>query len=370
MLIAIILFATKCTERFEPVIDKYTELLVIDGFISTEKNTGVVTISHTYPYNEEKKNNIDDAEVFLICNDGSSYEFYYSEFGYYKIKDTSLQIEVGKKYKIHIVLNNDKVCESTFSEVLPNVEIDSINYLYEDGDVYNKGGLKFFLNSKNPDNKANYFYWRYWETWEFRVPVETRPYSRVCYRHNISNNFHVESKKEFSDKSINNLHLLTIENPTKKFNRKYSLEVSQHIISQEDYIFYKNLKEMNEESGTLFDKTPYSLTGNMVYITDEDDPILGNFTVSSVSSKRIFLEQKDLPKGVEFEAEFENCYSSYLNYPSQLGTIRNLLNKQGWVIIEIIPTAEPEEFIYHMSNSSLCFDCTTTGTNVVPDFWE
>ncbi len=361
-----------CIEPFEPEIDKFNEILVIEGYLTTEKASGKVIISKNYSYNDSETDKIDDAIVFLVDDLGNYFEFNYSKSSNYTIKDTTFAAEIGRSYKIHIELNNGEICESTFSEVIKPVEFDTLHYAYtQTGDMYS-GGLQFYVDLKNNSSEADYFYWDYVETWEFKVPLQSKTdqFHRTCYRYKTSNEFNIKSTYEFSNKDIKSIPLFFISSPTEKFGRKYSVIVNQHTISKNDYQFYKKLKESHEESGTLYDKTPNALIGNITYLHDDELPILGNFRVSSLSSKRIFLNTTDLPRGMELEDEFNNCADAAFKYPDYEDIIETYLGKMGWVIMEIIPDAGLWSSTYVLATSAECFDCTITGTEVKPKFWD
>ena len=51
---------------------------------------------------------------------------------------------------------------------------------------------------------------------------------------------------------------------------------------------------MTEEQGGLYDPIPKPLTGNVSCVDDPSEPVLGYFSVSAVSSRRLFIENDTL----------------------------------------------------------------------------
>ncbi len=363
---------TGCIEPFEPNINEFNALLVVEGYLNTEKASGKVILSTNYPYNEKEGNDIKDAIVILFDDLGNYYNFNYSEQTNYTIEDTTFNAEIGRSYKIHIELSNGDICESSFTKIMPPVEFDTMHFNYVDTNSHHNGGLQFYIDLNNQSSVSDYFAWDYTETWEFRVPLETftNRYPRTCYRHHESNEIIFKSTIEFSDKQIKSLPLFLLHSPTEKFEIKYSLIVNQHTITKEDYQFYKELKETHEENGTIYDKTPNALIGNLAYTNNKKTHVLGNFRVSSISSKRISLTKMDLPDGIIHKDEFAGCRrpQKYI-YPDQSGQINSIIDKGG-VVYDVIPNPGKTTSTYYITGSMTCCDCSTTGTIIKPKFWD
>jgi hypothetical protein len=67
--------------------------------------------------------------------------------------------------------------------------------------------------------------------------------------------------------------------------------VKQWSLSKEAYLYWYNLKKNNQETGGLYTKQPAMPKGNLYNENDSSEIVLGYFTVSSETSKRIIVEK-------------------------------------------------------------------------------
>lgn len=61
--------------------------------------------------------------------------------------------------------------------------------------------------------------------------------------------------------------------------------MTQYTIDENTYYYLKELKQYNEEVGTLYDAPPSPLYGNICNVNDENEPVQGIFNVGSGSQK-------------------------------------------------------------------------------------
>ena len=59
-------------------------------------------------------------------------------------------------------------------------------------------------------------------------------------------------------------------------------------MTEEEYNYWKNISAIINRDGSLFDPPPGTVRGNLYNIDNEDDLILGYFSVSAVEYKRYF----------------------------------------------------------------------------------
>jgi hypothetical protein len=80
--------------------------------------------------------------------------------------------------------------------------------------------------------------------------------------------------------------------------------VKQTALSKEIYNYWKKLKEANEEAGSMYDKVPSQIFGNIKCCNGKEQA-LGYFTASAVRAKRIFINPTE--HGVETRNAFDGC---------------------------------------------------------------
>jgi hypothetical protein len=148
-----------------------------------------------------------------------------------------------------------------------------------------------------------------------------------------------------------------------RLNFRYSILVKQYALDEEGYEFWKNLKETNESTGTLFDVLPFPLTANIRNEDDPSEPVLGYFDISTVSSERIYIDRTDIPAGTVIPSLFRGCSGNAGDTLVSPGDVPRF-SRGGYLIsYYVFPTG------YIMVPKS-CIDCTIYGSNVKPDFWE
>ena len=343
----------------------------MDGLLTNIPGTCKVSLSRTYPYDQKHKKVEKKASVKIIDDLGSVTFLTDNDNGIYLPEDTNFVGIAGRKYKTLITTANGDICESGFEELKKPVDIGNLYYnvgknrdgLYE---------LNIFVDTNDPLEKACYYSWDYNETWEFSVPYASQsvylPESKICYNDVASRKILIESTRDYIDDRVIKFPLYSVSNSTNRLSIKYSVLVIQYVLTEKTYEFYKNLKNINENTGTLFDPTPVILTGNMLSISSPGQPILGNFQVSGASEKRIFIHREELPADWDIPTEYEFCKGDLLNNKTDRFRIDSLI-RNGWAVMDTVFSQERDTLIGLVITRG-CFDCTTKGKIQKPDFWD
>jgi len=291
--------------------------------------------------------------------------------GRYTPADPDFSGEIGRSYKIHIETADGIVCES-MAETLPEpIPLDDVKYEFKDGRNDREKGLQIFVDVLNVDNENAYFYWEYTETWEFEVPYKSSyvPDASTCYKTAKPPVFIINSTLNLVNKQILNYPLYFIDNTTNRLYIKYSVNVTQHTLSQQTYVYYHDLKEVNENRGSLYDTAPITLIGNMRNLLDPNQPVLGNFQVSGAFSKRIFIEKRDVAGKLNVPDGFDYCQTKYAGIKTG-ALLLDSLSKAGWMVMDSSYNEAVNDTIITFTNSRACYDCTMNGTNIKPDYWD
>ncbi len=365
------LMLTACVTPFEPAIDKYENLLVVDGAISNIPGSGYVMLLKTSPYNEQIKNNVNAARVTLIDDLDNQIKFINTASGQYFPVDSNFAGQIGRSYKIHIETADGIICESLFEELKDPIPIDAVKYEYKDGADDSHRGLEIQVDVENLNNQNAYFYWQYAETWEFEVPYVSsyEPDSKVCYRTNRPPVFLVNSTADLVQNKLFNYPIFFIDNTTNKLYRKYSVLITQHTLTEQTFVFYQDLNEINENQGSLFDKSPVTLVGNLRSISDPEEPILGNFQVSGAVAERIFIDHSEIADKLNVPSGYEDCEIQFVGEITEAGYLQTLLDA-GWIIMDRNFNPVRNDTIASLTKAKRCYDCKLSGTNIKPEFWD
>ena len=150
-----------------------------------------------------------------------------------------------------------------------------------------------------------------------------------------------------------------ISNQTDRLKVRYSMLVNQYSLNEDEYTYWEKLQNISQQVGGLYDMIPSAISSNINCIEDPTDKVLGYFSVSAISSKRIFI--KDFFSGVI--DLYTLCASDTI---IGTGPIPGL-NQTVWVIVNNLASTPPNRIV---TDSKGCADCTVRGTNIEPVFWK
>lgn len=157
------------------------------------------------------------------------------------------------------------------------------------------------------------------ETWRFSVPFATkleyvgnfesrpRDQKRFCWLNYSSGNINITSSSMNTSDLISEHPLKFISTETNELRIRYSVLATQFAMNRDEYNFWKALQENSEESGNLFDKQPQTISSNLANLTNPDEPALGYFLVSGISTHRIYIDVQDLPEGTRVKSFADEC---------------------------------------------------------------
>lgn len=362
-----------CVEPFEPVLDKYENLLVVDGLLTDEPGHTRVKLSRSHSYQDYGIFPEKDASVFIKVDQKTMISFQETSEGIYIPVDPLFKGEQGRSYQLIISTSGGKKYESPEEILKPSPSIDSIFYEFIElkgmNDASPVFAIRFFVSSHDETGQTRYYRWEWEETWEYHAPVESENYpgKTVCYKSDHSKTIHVGSSVNLTGDVIEKAELGMISNETDRLKHKYSLLVKQYAISGKEHEYWSNLEKLNEQTGTLFDPVPSSVKGNIGEVSDPSEPVLGYFMVSGVSFRRIMISRENLPAYFYFPNN-QDCEVVLKPATVNIGE----MTKQGLVYVD----TRPEFFngriqkVHRFVKSTSCFDCTVTGSATKPEYWD
>lgn len=369
ILSSVILFilSPSCIEPYDPEIDRYENVLVVDGLYTNADDHMYVRLSRSIPYYENGALKVTGAVVVIA--DDLGYGQTYTEIspGVYRLEAGLKQGIAGRSYKISIETMEGEQYESDYQLMKEAVEIDSVYYELDE-EIFSSGsqnrkGVRFFLDSKDEKGATQYYRWDWLETWEYEVPhykpgFENR---KTCWRSFYSNNISISNTGSFSEDFNYKKELYTVTNETNRLKMQYSSLIRQYSISSEAFEFWRTMKETNELTGTLFDTPPAPVLGNIQNVNDPYEPVLGFFEVSGVSDKRVFVDKKELPYDFGSPSGYEHCEFLLV----QGYGVRELAN--GWLLLQTYEWLDT--FWTELTSHHDCYDCTGVGSNNKPPYW-
>ena len=306
---------TGCVERYHPD-DLYLKegLLVINAHINDRPGTQVVEISRSSHPEAPTFNPEIGCYVVLLREDGDSREFGASgEPGYYMAELDDDFLRPWMSYQVQVITPDGNEYHSDYDMIRPVPSIDSIYYqveeLYYPGEDEPVQGIRFFVDFTYNDESCEYLRWELTETYEFHNPDMDAFYypnrrsvyplvgednPRTCYITRIVPTTHSISTKDLNyGPFTKGFDFVPNDWNEQKLSFKYSLLVKQYSMGPEGFHYWNELAAMRQGQGTLFDKQPALLQSNICNISDEEEKVLGFFTMSEVQEIRGFAE--DIP---------------------------------------------------------------------------
>lgn len=368
--ILLVLLAICCKQRFEPSVGSPdTGYLVIDGYISAIgpaelKLSRTLRLRDSVQYRSELQ-----AQVILQGDDNSTYALTENTPGTYSYN--ALALNNSHLYRLSIKTKDGKQYASDYVKVKRAPEIDTIDWAFE------RGGLQLYVNTHDSQNDTWYYRWETEETWEFLSKYLTqlqwlrdaegqiqsvtyrfpnRAFDTSIYRcwknERPSGNILIGSSAKLSQ-DVMHFPIVHIPNNDWKLSVLYSINITQYALSKEAYQYLEKLKNNSEATGSIFDRQPSELAGNMHCLTVPDEPVLGFITIADRKQKRFWIKNADIPNW---------NYSMDCNYfvlPIMEAKLYNAALPLYY---------SPPPLVIAIADAA-CVDCTLRGSNTKPGFW-
>lgn len=361
---------TACKKSYDPPeINVVTNFLVIDGTISCGTNAiTTITLSRTRRLNDSILFHPElNASVYIDNEGGGSYVLDPKGGGIYQSQP--LTLPPGGKYRLRIDVNGREYL-SAYSLAKVSPVIDSLTWRQDDD-------VTVYVHTHDPANNTRYYRWDFTETWTYSsffhaewgvkdgmiFVRDSLTQTDSCWRTANSTNLRAGSSVALTEDVISYFPVATVSRNAEKISKRYSILVRQYAINDEAFRYLQLIQRNTELMGTLFDGQPSQLEGNIHASDDPKEPVIGFVTASTVTEKRIFINNSEL-NNWNYTATGPDCNNLFII-------------PQNPVDYRIWDYPDPTYTIYYFMTGGLmtigrkfCLDCTESGgTNVKPSFW-
>ena len=363
IILSYLLLFNSCVVEFIPNINENQSILVVEGTITDQLRTNTIKLSKSAPIGINNFSKpIKGCSVWIGDDLGNINLLKETKDGTYITDSTKFRGVIGRQYTLHITVNTSIIgvnYESFPVEMKPVPPIDSIYY---EKKVYVTWpqpieGCQIYLDTHDPANNCKYYRWNYTETWEFHIPYNVT--NRICWISDNSDGIFIKNTDVLGEDKISRYPLYAITNPIDRLSVRYSILVNQYSLNEDEYRYWESLKNMSDQVGGLYDMIPSSVPSNVYCLEKPDEKVLGYFSVSAVSSKRIFIQDSFLG----FNYSYYECITDTI---MGTGSIPGL-NSSVWVIVDHSNLVPPKRYI---TNIFGCADCRARGSIVKPSFWN
>jgi len=360
-----------CVEEFQPELDEFDRILVVDGQLTTEEGPYTVRLSISSGLDIIAIEPVSGATVTIVEKNGPAENLLETEPGVYQTQAGGLQGVPGKNYKLQFSVNG-KQYESDYellkeppviTEVEPRLEYKAFPDAPEE-----VPGIQFYVNSATSTYPEDYYLWTQEGTYKYEADYlvyfvfegilkefTNKDSLKVCYRTYKVGEIYTANTDNLSVSQVVDQPLHFLPATDKKLYLRYSMLTRQYSISQAAYDFWYSIEQQISSSSSLYSTQPYQIRGNVKNITDTEEPVLGYFLVAGVAENRIFVNR---PQDVEIY--IPECGLDFMSYP--------------WIFY--YPPSEWPIYVTVADNGRAisgpgCLDCREIGGQLEPPpFWE
>lgn len=364
-----------CREEFNPnIAPTDTNLLVVEGYISTNSQKSTINLSRTSSLVESFLPVETGAIVILNGENSGTWNFIEEIPGQYTL---TADLPINQAYRLSIQLRNNEGYISDLMQPIVSPEIGKLKY------VKNDSGVSVQVDLQG-NEEATFFLWQYEEDWIFRSAIgtnyiynratgeieETTPETTIsrCFANNKVQRISIENSGRFNNFNISDKEITLIPNLSEKLAVRYSILVKQVAIGREAFDFWEIMRKNSEDIGGIFSPLPSLIGGNISKVGSENEKAIGYVSMGVISESRMYINNQDVSPWQVFIPEYEGC-------TARLDTIRP--NRYAEVFgqgnlmpvnpifndVNILPVA-------FRSAPAFCVDCTLRGTKAEPSFWE
>lgn len=376
MAIVMLMFSSCIQEYMLNDEINFEQNIVVDAMLSNLPEDQVIKLSVSSNPVDPKFEPLTGCQVW-VNSQNNSYLFTEYEKGSYAGSIDQSEFYVGNTFYMEFTAPDDKKYISQQETIKESPKIDKLHYKIDEEftelDAVNpERGVRFYLDVTFNNKEENYAKWQISETYEYHsaYPItyvyEGRGIERrepdfslsVCYRTERNNQVFLFSSKNTNAPFLNDIPLNFVDNTTQKLRHKYILTLKQYSLTSGAYNYWSKLVENNQESGGINDGQPVNVRGNIAQVDNQENILLGYFSVGLSTSKRLYLE--DIP-----DLEFPPMYNCVLK-KARLGDLGKTTESDWPLYFTMMP--ETDEL---GTASKSCYDCTIRGGSTYkPDFWD
>ncbi|MEM6345306.1 MAG: DUF4249 domain-containing protein [Bacteroidota bacterium] len=384
----LLVFLVACIEPFEVDIPAGERFLVVEGFITDQAEAYTVKLSYSSPVSAEGFEVVSNASVSVERQSGASFDFTETTQGTFQSDPLNFQAQIGESYRLLIEINGQSYA-SSFVPLKASPPIGELRWQF-DQRVTAEGplaGIQIFVDTEDPEANSRYYRYQWVETWKYGIALpanyiyigndqsQTIQAFPTCYATEISQGINIASSTQNEGDRLVGHPLTYVTTQTNRLDKRYSILVKQYVMEEEEFLFWKTIKESTENVGSLFDRQPQSRLGNLQNINDPTEPVLGYFSASAVSEKRLYVNRSELPPTTRVNNGFRECFLT-LDTLSLLeagvtpedrdATVFGKINN-GQVFYDFRDRPFITGYIFTTKD---CSDCRALGgSEIKPDFW-
>lgn len=362
-----------CIDPATPEYDLISDLVYVEGFVSTEAGISHVVISESIIFSSGTGSNvlIDDADVFFV-NTVTDEQVTLNFKDEFYLPPANFAASVGETWMLEVILPNGKRYVSSPEIVLEPVPIKSIEAHYNPelahSEVENSyiPGHVLSVSFEDPQNVQNHYYWNF-RSYEkiskcerctqgiFRngnCEDQSSPNMEIYYDYLCDSDCwqirRAENIKIYFDEFSDGLSVANVPVADIFYYKRKNIlvELQQFTISASAYHYYRIIQDIVQNNSNLNAPPPAALIGNIHNPDDSEEYVLGRFTTAASASEHIFINRMDISERpiewfespiiyegcevcVDVECRTDACPLLYV--PCEERRDRTAIMPQGWI---------------------------------------
>jgi len=342
----VFIILSQCVTPYDPELTLDYPKLTVDGLVTDQPGPYSIKLTYSTSYtagSEKSEVTVDDALVYIIDDAGNEEILAYTRGGTYATSPSGLKGEVGRQYSLRVELANGKVYESAPERLNAVSKIDTIYSEYRRLETrFLRGQFDVFLETSDPGLEKNYYMWKwthharldYCNTYAVTIFRNTYWYAsyccQECYLVEKCNGCVNIGTDELTDgRRITRVPLLTFPYDTRL---PYFVIAEQYSLTEAAFEFWKSVRQLNSNSGGVFDKPPLTVKGNIYNVEDAEEQVLGFFGASAVQTKSVYFRRNSVadhpfPGPIQdyIIDTFYGCFRC-----DEIPNFRTFVKPQGW----------------------------------------
>lgn len=359
-----------CIEPYFPEeISEHEPILIVDGFVNVSGKSRI-TLSRTQPLTNNSEPFYEkNATIWVEDREGNKSFFTGDNSGAYDLEQQNLP---NSEYRLGIITTNSNEYLSDFVPIIHTTSVDSVTWKLGEGQ-----NVEIMVSTHDQNAPAGFYKWTFEETWEYRSSLNSLYVYNIatrnlenrnenifyCWRSAVSTNISIESTIRFDQNRVSEFPITSFSQNSERLRLRYSILVQQQSLSRDAFSYWRQVKQSNQDLGTIFGPLPAEIRGNIKNLTNPKEPVIGFFSIGSTTYKRIFISNADVPTpqfwdtpymGCKYDTLFLNRVSTFQGAPFLIGGRLY----EGDVLVG---------YSYALDS---CVDCRLSGgVNIRPNFW-
>ena len=317
LIIGLSLVTAACVEPISFETDPMGNQLIVDGSVTNSVGTYELVLKRT---DQEKAFPVPvvGAQVTLRNSQGQQEVFQEQAGGVYRTAG-AIQGQPGETYEVEIILADGTTYRSRPETMPTAIGKDSAYYevarqekVSDSGVLFEDRVVEVYVDTQLPENAPSlYLKWDvetvYSVTTIIRSPLGDRIIYCFFYGYPNAQEIQLFNRQELPAGNLLPGQLLATREVDFSFLERHYFNVIQSSLTPEAYEYWRQVGELSNRTGSVFDTPPGLVQGNIYNVENDQEPVLGYFAATQVDTARFFLNRQNIPFNIGSTCQCSAC---------------------------------------------------------------